>query len=218
VQIAPAGNRKNLTDVGNFQMTEVGRGQRRANARAVPSFYRPRTTRLLSEHEASALTGFTRVILTTCELEEIVRRFQGDGIPAGIGIGESDNEMVARTVSADAARAQLAADMSTQVQRISESYAQNVGGEARRIWEEGVRHITDVSVRGSSVHTTVTQYNKENGRFKVYSLMVIDPSRIRNAFAHSDFREEAELRTKKNDMMSRLDASINAFGTRYHDR
>jgi hypothetical protein len=126
--------------------------------------------------------------------------------------------MTARKISSDNARAQLATAMSTQVQRISESYAQNVNGESKKIWEEGVRQITDVSVRGSSVHTTITQMNPENRRFKVYSLMVLDPSRMKNAFSGMLDREEQELRIKKDDMMSRLDASVKAFGTRYHDR
>ncbi|MCL2219504.1 MAG: FecR domain-containing protein [Chitinispirillia bacterium] len=223
VQVAPADkkkNKKNFSDVGNYQMTEVTAGQASANVRAVPSYYRPKTTKLLSEEEAAALTGFTRVILTYAELEEIKAQLERDGIACGIGVAESGDEMTARKISSDEARVQLAAGMSTQVQRISESYAQNIDGEAKKIWEEGVRQITDVSVRGSSVHTTVTQYNKENGRFKVYSLMVLDPGRMKNSLSNAAGRleEEHELRVKKDDMMSKLDTSIRAYGTKYHDR
>jgi hypothetical protein len=219
VEVAPAGG-KRFAAVGNYQMTEIAPGQRSARVRGVPSFYRPRTTKLLSEEETSALTGFTRVILTYSELEEIQARFEADGIASAIGIGESDDEMVARNVSADAARSVLAASMSTMVQRISESYTQNIGGEAKSIWEEGVRQITDVKVRGSTVHTTITQYNRDNNRFKVYSLMVIDPNRVKLSLSHTVGRleEEYELRAKKDDMMARMDASIKAFNTRYHDR
>jgi len=218
-QQKPKGKAK-PANVGNFQMTEVAPGSKSVGVRAVPTYYKPKTTKLLSEEEAAALTGFTRVILTYSELEEIKLQFERDGIACGIGIGESDSEMVARTISSDEARAQLATAMSTQVQRISESYSQNIDGEAKKIWEEGVRQITDVNVRGSSVHTTITQYNKDKGRFKVYSLMLIDPDRVKNSLSNAadKLAEEHELRVKKDDMMSRLDASIRAYSTKYHDR
>ena len=219
VGVAPAGSR-NFTDVGNFQMTEVAPGQQFAIARAVPSFYRPRTTKLLSEEETEALTGFRRIMLTYAELEDVAKMLENDGIPASIGIGISDTEMIARTISADDARTQLATAMETQVQRISESYAQNIGGQAKEIWEESVRQITNVTVRGSAVHTTITQFNPKTKQYRVYSLMVLRPDRFKNAVmgAANRLEEELQLRVKKDDMLSRMDAAINAFNTRYHDR
>jgi len=219
VRVSPAGS-KSYSEVGNYQMTEVAVGQASANVRGVPSFYKPKSTKLLSEEETAALTGFTRVVLTYAELEDMQRQLEGDGIASAIGIGESDDEQVARTTSADAARAQLATNMNTQVQRLSESYAQNINGEAKKMWEEGVRQITDVSVRGTTVHTTITQYRKSDGRFKVYSLMVLDPSRMKHTLSHNADKvaEEYELRVKKDDMMSKMDASISAYSTKYHDR
>jgi len=219
VDVTPVGGKKPAS-VGNYQMTEVAPGQKGTKARGVPSFYKPKSTKLLSEEETSALTGFTRVILTYAELEEISAQFTRDGIANSIGIGESDDEMVARNVSADNARSVLATAMSTQVQRISESYSQNIGGEAKTIWEEGVRQITNVKVLGSTVHTTITQFNDKSKRFRVYSLMVVDPKRVKHSLEHAvgKIEEEHELRVKKDDMMSRLDASIRAFETKYHDR
>ncbi len=219
VQVAPAGS-KNRTPVGNYEMTEVAPGQKNAKSRAVPSFYKQKTTKLLSEEETAALTGFRRVILTMAELEEVRSRLEGDGIACGVGVGEASDEMTARKVSSDAARTELAKAMGTQVQRISESYAQNVGGEAKKVWEEGVRQITDVSVRGSSVHTTVTQFNADKKAFKVYSLMIMQPWRTKGLFANvvDNMGEEAELKVKKNDMMDKMDGAIQAYNTRYHDR
>jgi len=219
VQVTPAGSNKPAS-VGHYAMTEVAPGQKNAKSRAVPSFYRQKTTKLLSEEETAALTGFRRVVLTTAELEDIRSRLEGDGIACGVGIGQADDEMTARKVSSDAARTELAVAMGTQVQRISESYAQNVGGEAKKIWEEGVRQITDVSVRGSSVHTTVTQFNADKNVFKVYSLMIMQPWRTKGLFSNvvNNMGEEAELQVKKNDMMDKMDGSIKAYNTRYHDR
>jgi hypothetical protein len=216
---AGAVDSKNRAVVGNYQMVEVPTGGYAANVRAVPSFYRPKTTKLLSEEETAALTGFTRVILTYAELEDIKAQFERDGIPCGIGIGQADDEMTARKVSSDAARTELATAIDTRVQRLSESYTQNVGGEAKKIWEEGVRQFTDVSVKGTVVHTTITQYNISNTQYKIYSLMVMDPRRFKETFSAATARqEEFELRVKKDDMMSKMDASIKAYDTKYHDR
>jgi len=219
VQVAPAGT-KNYAAVGHYNMIEVAPGQKDAASRVVPSFYKQKTTKLLSEEETAALTGFKRVILTMAELEEMRSRLEGDGIACGIGIGEANDEMTARKVSSDAARTELAVAMGTQVQRISESYAQNVGGEAKKIWEEGVRQITDVSVRGSSVHTTITQFNESKKVFKIYSLMIMQPWRTKGLFSNvvNNMGEEGELRVKKNDMMNKMDGAIQAYNTRYHDR
>lgn len=220
VDVASRRNPRQISQVGNFQIAEIDHSATRANVWGIPRFYRPKTTRLLSEEDMEALTGFRRVILTIAELEEVQRMLDADGIASAVGIGEADNEQIARTVAADNARAMLATSMGTQVQRLSESYSQNINNQARTIWEEGVRQMTDVSVRGSHVHRSITQHNPSNGRWKVYSLMIIDPNRMRNVMTGLADRTEAEtgLRVNRDDMMSRMDASIRAFNTRYHDR
>jgi hypothetical protein len=220
VQVAPAKS-KNYTPVGNYEMTEVAPGQKNAKSRKVPSFYKQKTTKLLNEEDAAALTGFKRVILTMSELEEVKNKLEGDGIACGVGVGEASDEMSARKVSSDAARTELAKAMNTHVQRISESYTQNVNNEAKKIWEEGVRQITDVSVRGSSVHTTITQFNADKKVFKIYSLMIIQPWRTKGLFANAIDKmgaEEAELRVKKDELMDKMDGAIRAYNTKYHDR
>jgi hypothetical protein len=221
VQVSPKGVKKPApAAVGHYGMTEVAPGQTSVKARDIPKFYKQKTTKLLSEENAAALTGFSRVILTMSELEEVQNRLVDDGIVCGVGVGEASDEMTARKVSSDAARTELAKSMDTRVQRLSESYAQNAGGEAKKFWEEGVRQITSVSVRGSSVHTTITQFNADKKIFKVYSLMIIQPWRTKGLFAGLVDRgaEEAELRVKKDEMMDKLDGAIRAYNTRYHDR
>jgi len=219
VQVAPAKS-NNYTDVGHYKMTEVAPKQKKVKARDVPGFYKQKTTKLLSEEDAAALTGFKRVILTMSELEEVKNKLESDGIACGVGVGEANLEMAARTISSDAARTELAKAMNTHVQRISESYAQNVGNEAKKIWEEGVRQITDVSVRGSSVYTTVTQFNADKKIFKVYSLMIVQPWRTKGLFADAidKMGGEAELRVKKDELMDKMDGAIRAYNTHYHDR
>jgi len=216
---AGAAKSKNRAEVGHYRMVEVPTDGYAENVRQVPSVYKPKTTKLLSEEETADLTGFTRIILTYAELEEIKAQFEKDGIPCGIGSGESDDEMTARKVSSDAARTELAKGIDTRVERLSESYAQNIDGQAKTIWEEGVRQFTDVSVRGTSVHTTITQYSVKIGRYKVYSLMVMDPRRFKDTFIAATARqEEFELRVKKDELMSKMDAAIKAYDTKYHDR
>jgi hypothetical protein len=219
VQVTPSGS-KNGTPVGHYGMTEVPPGQKSAKTRNIPSFYKQKTTKLLSEEDAAVLTGFSRVILTMPELEEVKNKLENDGIACGVGVGEASDEMTARKISSDAARTELAKSMNTHVQRISEAYAQNIGNKAKKIWEEGVRQITDVSVRGSTVHTTITQFNAEKKAFKVYSLMIMQPWRAKGLFAGVIDRagEEAELRVKKDELMDKMDGAIRAYNTKYHDR
>jgi hypothetical protein len=216
---AGAKGSKNRAVVGDYNMVEISARGHADNVRAVPSNYKPKTTKLLSEESTAALTGFTRVILTYGELEEIKAQFDRDGIASGIGVAEASDEMVARTASSDAARTELAKALDTRVQRLSESYTQNAGGQAKKIWEEGVRQFTDVSVRGSSVHTTITQYNAITNKYKIYSLIVMNPARFKNAFSAETARhKEFELRVKKDEMMSKMDEAIKAYDTKYHDR
>jgi hypothetical protein len=144
------------------------------------------------------------------------RDMESKYIPCGIGIGESTDEMVARNVSADESRTDLAKSMSTYVQRLSEQYAQNVSSEAKKIWEEGVRQLTDKEINGATVYKTITQYNGESNRYKIYSLIVLSPEVFKNAVASASAnQEEFELRVKKDDMMKKLDAGVADYEAKY---
>ncbi|MCL2219200.1 MAG: hypothetical protein FWC23_04760 [Chitinispirillia bacterium] len=169
-----------------------------------------------SAAQVASQGGYETVTTPATELEDLKRKLEAEGIPAGIGIGESTDEMVSRNVSSDEARTEVAKSIDVHVQRLSESYAQNVSGEAKKIWEEAVRQITDQHVRGSNVHTTIVQFNKENGRYKVYSLIVLNPSLFKAALQDAMARdEEFELRVKKDEMMSKLDANIREYESKY---
>ncbi|MDR0331318.1 MAG: hypothetical protein LBH93_06380 [Chitinispirillales bacterium] len=170
----------------------------------------------VSATQAAASGGFETVTTPATELEEIKRSLEDKNIPCGIGIGESTDEMVARNVPSDEARTEVAKAVDVHVQRLSESYAQNVGNEAKKIWEEAVRQITDQHVKGSNVYKTVVQFNKENGHYKIYSLIILNPALFKAAISQamaSD--EEFEMRVKKDEMMSKLDANIAEYESKY---
>jgi hypothetical protein len=169
-----------------------------------------------SKAQQAAAAGFETVTTPATELEEIKRDMENKFIPCGIGIGESTDEMVARNVSSDEARSDMARTMSTLVQRLGEQYAQNVSGDAKKIWEEGVRQITDQELKGTASFKTITQFSTENNRYKVYSLYVMNPDLLKKAVATaSSNHEEFELRVKKEDMMKKLDAGIADYEERY---
>jgi len=169
-----------------------------------------------SATQVAASGGFETVTTPATELEDIKRSLESKNIPCGIGIGESNDEMVARNVSSDEARTEVAKSIDVHVQRLSESYAQNVNNEAKKIWEEAVRQITDQHVKGSNVYKTIVQFNKESGHYKIYSLIILDPSLFKAAITEAMARdEEFELRVKKDDMMSKLDANIAEYETKY---
>jgi hypothetical protein len=166
--------------------------------------------------QTASARGFETVTTPASELEQIKETMEKNHIPCGIGIGESSDEQVARNIAADEARSEVARSINTQVQRLSESYAQNVGGEAKKIWEEAVRQVTNEHVRGSTVHKSVVQYNSQANRYKIYSLIILNPEMFKSAVLDATDRdEELELRVKKDDMMRKLDAGIAEYDAKY---
>jgi len=169
-----------------------------------------------SATQAAASGGFETITTPMNELEEIKRNLEDKGIPCGLGVDASTDEMVARNASSDVARTELAKSIDVHVQRLSESYAQNVNNEAKKIWEEAVRQITDQHVKGARVYKTLPQFNKENGQYKIYTLIVLDPSLFKAAISEALAKdEELELRVKKDDMMAKLDANIAEYESKY---
>jgi hypothetical protein len=207
---------KNRVILEDYQMVEIAPNQRRVNAGEVPAKYKPKPTRLRNEEETAALTGYVRVMTQYSELEQLESALRGRGIPGAIGIGESPDELTARKISADEARSALARAIETQVQRLSESYAQNVDGQTKKIWEESVRQTTDVEVRGSTAFKTINQYNPRRNVFKTYTLMVLNPTVYKQAVSTAmSQQEELELIVKKDDMMKRLDIAIEEFNSAF---
>jgi len=187
-----------------------------ASALALLSSCGGKATKSQKEAQAASSRGFETITTPTTELEAKKRDLEDKNIPCGIGIGESTDESVARDMASDAARTEIATSIGAQVQRLSESYAQNVNGEAKKLWEEGVRQLTNEHIRGSRVLQTISQYNKESDRYKVYTLMVLDPNLFKKAIVEASARdEEFELRVKKDDMMKKLDANIAEYDAKY---
>ena len=169
-----------------------------------------------SKAPPAAARGFETVSTPASELDELKRDMESKYIPCGIGMGESTDEMVARNVSGDEARTDMAKTLNTFVERLSEQYAQNVSGEAKKLWEEGVRQSTHQELNGAASFKTVTQYNAESGRYKIYSLYVLNPELLKRAVvAASSSQEEFELRVKKDDMMKKLDEGTAAYESKY---
>ena len=166
--------------------------------------------------QTEAARGYETVQTPASELDDIKRDMEKNNIPCGIGIGESTDEMVARNVSGDEARTDMTKTINNIVERLSEQYAQNVSGEAKKLWEEGVRQSTHQELNGAASYKTVTQYNPENGRYKIYSLFVLNPDLLKRAVvAASSSQEEFELRVKKDDMMKKLDEGTAAYESKY---
>jgi hypothetical protein len=139
-----------------------------------------------------------------------------DNIVAAVGLGESTDEQVARTIASDEARSTMGAAVSTIVMRMSEQYVQNVSGEAKKLWEEGARNLTNQELNGATVYKSVVQFNEENSKYKVYTLMVLKPELVKKALEASlAGQEELELRVKKDDMMAKMDAATQAYSTKY---
>jgi len=169
-----------------------------------------------SKAQKAASGGFETVSSPATELEEIKRDMEKQYIPCGIGIGESTDEMVARNVSGDEARSDMAKTLNTFVERLSESYAQNVSNEAKKIWEEGVRQSVHQELNGATSFKSVMQFNKETGHYKIYSLYVMNPELLKKALeTATSNQEELELRVKKDDMMKKMNEGTAAYEAKY---
>ncbi|MCL2689234.1 MAG: FecR domain-containing protein [Chitinispirillia bacterium] len=213
VEAGPARS-KNRVILEDYQMVEIAPKQKRVRAGEVPAKYKPRSTRLKNEEETAALTGYVRVMTQYSELEQLESALRGRGIPGAIGIGESPDELTARKIASDEARSALARAIETQVQRLSESYAQNVDGQTKKIWEETVRQTTDVEVRGATAFRTINQFNPRRNVYKTYTLMVLNPAVYKQAVT-SSMQEELELKVKKDDMLKRLDTAVEEFNAAF---
>lgn len=160
--------------------------------------------------------GYKKVETPATELESIKKSLNEKGVMAELGIGESNDEMVAMTISQDEGRAKVAVSMGDQVKRLSEQYVQNVGNEAKKIWEEKTNHVTVELLRGTTAMKSVTLYNDETSTYKIYTLMVLDPKAFKEALNNiGKDNEELELRVKSADMQQRLDAAVSAYQEHY---
>lgn len=155
--------------------------------------------------------GFKKVSTPATELQMMKKNLNDKGVLAEIGMGESNDEMVAMTLAQDEGRKQIATSLGTEVRRLSDQYVQNVGGEAKKIWEEKTNQLTVEMLRGTTATKTITTQNEE-GTFKIYSLVVMDAAAFKDALnAIGKDNEELELRVKSADMQARLDAAVSAY-------
>jgi hypothetical protein len=161
-------------------------------------------------------SGYEEIKTPTSELQALKKDMEGKNIPCGIGIGESNDEMIAMTMAEDEGRKALAVAMMTMVTRLSEQYAQNVGTEAKKIWEEKTNQLTMQELSGTSAYKSTTLYDKSTSTYKIYTLMVMNPELFKKALhAAAQGQEEIELRVKSADMQNRLDAAIAAYKSNY---
>lgn len=162
-------------------------------------------------------SGYTEIKTPTAELQAIKKEMEVSNIPCGVGIGESNDEMIAMTMAEDEGRKALATSMMTMVTRLSEQYAQNVGKEAKKIWEEKTNQLTMAELSGTTAYKSVTLYDNSTSTYKIYTLMVMNPNLFKKAIedAAKD-QEEMELRVKSADMQGRLDDAVKAYQERYN--
>lgn len=160
--------------------------------------------------------GFSQVTTPASELEQIKTSLSEKGVLAEIGIGLSNDEMVAMTIAQDEGRKQIAVSLGTQVKRLSDQYVQNVSNEAKKIWEEKTNQVTVELLRGTTPMKSVTLFNEESGEYKIYTLMVMDPTKFKAALDQiASANEELELRVKSTDMQARLDEAVKAYQEQY---
>jgi uncharacterized membrane protein affecting hemolysin expression len=108
------------------------------------------------EGQAASETGIP-------ELDETIRELKAKNAVYAVGVGESSDEMIARSVSADNARARIALDAA---QNRNQQTDQTDSGEVQR-------QTASANISGTAVYKTITQYDEKSGIYRVYSLVIL---------------------------------------------
>jgi hypothetical protein len=165
-----------------------------------------------SSTQKAAQGNYKTVTTPASELEQIKDKLAKDDVPCGIGMAVSNDEMIARTQAADEARTAVAEAMKTQISRYKEQYAKNVNGEAQKIWEEKANEYTQQELSGATVYKTITQFNEDEGKYKVYALIIMNPDVFKKAVMQAaNSQEEFMLRAESADMQKRMDKASAAY-------
>lgn len=173
-----------------------------------------------SSAQKAAQGNYKTVTTPASELEQIKDKLAKDDVPCGIGMAVSNDEMVARTQAADEARTAVAEAMKTQISRYKEQYAKNVNGEAQKIWEEKANEYTQQELSGATVYKTITQFNEEEGKYKVYALIILNPDIFKKALQATNTTKDDEfmLRAESADMQKRMDKAAAAYQQQMQQR
>jgi len=140
------------------------------------------------------------------ELGKKLTQQQRESIPWGIGVGISTDRQMARTESIAQAQAATARNSKLLVTGLLDAYAKNVNGEAKRITEDKINNFVDTQLEGSYVFETIMEFNEQEKKYSVYSLVLLDPDRIAEGLkAAVANQEEMELRVASEKMQEKLE-------------
>ncbi|MDR2594300.1 MAG: hypothetical protein LBC87_05980 [Fibromonadaceae bacterium] len=155
----------------------------------------------------AAVTGNKRLSDTPeAELEKKLTQQQRESVPWGVGVGVSTDRQMARTESIAQAQAATARNSKLMVTGLLDAYAKNVNGEAKRITEDKINNFVDTQIEGSYVYETIMEFNEQDKKYSIYTLVLLDPDRIAEALkAAMDNQEEMELRVASEKMQEKLE-------------
>jgi len=155
----------------------------------------------------AAVTGNKRLAdAPEDELGKKLTQKQRESIPWGVGVGVSTDRQMARTESIAQAQAATARNSKLLVTGLLDAYAKNVNGEAKRITEDKINNFVDTQLEGSYVYETIMEFNEQDKKYSVYSLVLLDPDRIAEGLkAAVANQEEMELRVASEKMQERLE-------------
>jgi len=155
----------------------------------------------------AAVTGNKRLAdAPEVELQNKLSQKQKESIPWGVGTGVSTDRQMARTESIAQAQAATARNARLKVTGLLDGYAKNVNGEAKRITEDKINNFVDTQIEGSYVFETIMEFNEQDKKYSVYTLVLLDPDRIAEALKTAmDNQEEMELRVASEKMQERLE-------------
>lgn len=170
---------------------------------------------LLAACAGPSPNGYTKASTPTADLEKLKADFDEHGIPCGIGIGQSSDEMIARTQSIDEAQTAVQVSLKSYVSRLKNLYAANINGESARIWEEMTVNVAMGEVSGIVVYKTITQFSEAEGLYKIYSLSAMNPEVVKTAMQQaatdSTIEESFKIHLQAGEMQAQLEKAAEAY-------
>lgn len=137
-----------------------------------------------------ASTPQEKTVSKMLKMQDEKTRLIGDGIIAGMGVGDAATEQMAYDEADLNARADVGREMESYIGAMFRNYEEQAGKELVRHKETVRKNIVSTTLRGA----TIVKMDMEpvEGGYKVYAVMTVNPTAIKNAIEEQLKTAEAE--------------------------
>ncbi len=106
------------------------------------------------------------------EMQNVKQQYNNSGVPAGLGVGVSQDEQIAYEKADQNARVDLAKTLESQVKALTENFKEDVGDEISQHFQTTTSNRVNTTLNGATL-TDVKMESTEDGHYKVYGVMTL---------------------------------------------